>query len=80
MKCLTERMNLAKTILHELSRESLRRTELELRTVRKIGTHESFDGIMRYLISGGYVQKATPKHCSNYTITERGTKLLEAIR
>ena len=80
MRRLTERMNLAKTVLKELSREPLCRTELEQRTVRRIGTHATFDGIIRYLVQCGYVQKAEPKHRANYTITERGTKLLEAIQ
>ncbi len=80
MRRLTERMNLAKTVLKELSRQPLCRTELEQRTVRKAGTHATFEGIFRYLTQGGYVQKSEPKHRANYIITEKGTKLLEAIQ
>jgi hypothetical protein len=79
MKRLTERMNLAKTVLTELSCQPLCRTELEGRTIRRNGTHASFEGIFRYLVQGGYVQKIEPKHRSNYLITKKGTKLLEAI-
>ena len=80
MRCLTERMNLAKTVLHELSRQPLCRTELEMRTVRKTGTHATFEGIFRYLIKGGFVQKTEQKHRSNYILTDKGAKLLEAIQ
>ena len=80
MRCLTERMNLAKTVLKELSRQPLCRTELEQQTVKKTGTHATFEGIFRYLVQGGYVQKSEPKHRANYKITERGVKLLEAIQ
>ncbi len=80
MKRLTERMHLAKTVLHELSRQPLCRTELEQRTVRKTGTHATFESIFRYLTQGGYVQKSAQKHRANYQITEKGVKLLEAIQ
>ena len=80
MRRLTDRMNLAKTVLKELSRQPLCRTELEQRTVRRMGTHATFDGILRYLIQGGYVQKTEPKHRANYMVTEKGAKLLEAIQ
>jgi predicted transcriptional regulator len=80
MRRLSDRMNLAKTVLKELSRQPLCRTELEMRTVRRVGTHATFDGILRYLIQGGYVQKTEPKHRANYMVTEKGAKLLEAIQ
>jgi predicted transcriptional regulator len=79
LRRLTERMNLAKIVLRELSRQPLCRTEIEQRTVRKAGTHASFEGIFRYLVQGGYVQKSEPKHRAEYVLTEKGAKLLEAI-
>jgi predicted transcriptional regulator len=79
MRRLTERMNLAKTVLRELSRQPLCRTEIEQRTVRKAGTHATFEGIFRYLVQDGYVRKSEQKHRATYMITEKGTKLLEAI-
>jgi predicted transcriptional regulator len=79
MRRLTERMNLAKTVLKELSRQPLSRTEIEQRTVKKAGTHGDFVGIFRYLVQSGYVQKSEPKHRANYIVTEKGAKLLEAI-
>jgi predicted transcriptional regulator len=80
MKCLTERMNLAKIVLRELNRQPRCRTEIELRTVRKAGTHAAFEGIFRYLVQGGYVQKSEAKHRAEYVLTEKGAKLLEAIQ
>ncbi len=79
MRRLNDRMDLAKTVLKELSKEHLCRTELENRTVRKKGTHATFEGIFRYLIQGGYIQKNEQKHRSTYVLTEKGAKLLEAI-
>jgi DNA-binding PadR family transcriptional regulator len=72
-------MDLAKTVLKELNKEQLSRTELENRTVRKRGTHAMFEGIFRYLVQGGYIEKSEQKHRSNYKVTEKGAKLLEAI-
>ena len=80
MRRLTERMDLAKTVLKELSRQPLCRTQLEQQTVKKTGTHATFEGIFRYLVQGGYVQKNGQKHRANYVITEKGAKLLEAIQ
>jgi DNA-binding PadR family transcriptional regulator len=79
MRRLNERMDLAKTVLKELTKEQLSRTELENRTVRKKGTHATFEGIFRYLIQAGYIEKMEQKHRSNYQVTEKGVKLLEAI-
>jgi DNA-binding PadR family transcriptional regulator len=72
-------MHLAKTVLKELSKQPLCRTELEKRTVRKFGTHATFEGIFRFLVQSGYVQKSEQKHRAAYVITERGAKFLEAL-
>ncbi|MCW4017353.1 MAG: hypothetical protein NWF00_01505 [Candidatus Bathyarchaeota archaeon] len=72
-------MKLAKTVLHELRRQPLCRTELEKRTVRRLGTHASFEGIFRFLVQGGYVQKSGQEHRAAYRITEKGAKFLEVI-
>jgi predicted transcriptional regulator len=79
MRRLTDRMHLAKTVLKELDRHPLCRTELEKRTVKKSGTHATFEGIFRYLVQSGYVQKSEQKHRAAYVITERGAKFLEAL-
>ena len=79
MKSLFERLRLAKTVLKELSKQSLCRTELEKKTVRRFGTHASFEGMFRYLVRNGYVQKSEQKHRAPYVITEKGRKLLEGL-
>ena len=79
MRRLTERLHLAKTVLKELSRQPLCRTELEKRTVRKFGTHATFEGIFHYLVQNNYVVKSEQKHRATYAITERGNKFLEAL-
>ncbi len=79
MRRLTERMHLAKTVLKELSRQPLCRTELEKRTVKKFGTHATFEGIFHYLVQNGYVQKSEQKHRAAYMLTERGAKFLEVL-
>jgi len=79
MRRLTERMQLAKTVLRELSKQPLCRTELEKRTVRRFGTHATFEGMFRYLVQGGYVQKSEQKHRAAYIITEKGAKFMEVI-
>jgi len=79
MRRLTERIQLAKTVLKELCKQPLCRTELEKRTVKKFGTHATFEGIFRYLVQSGYVQKSEQKHRAAYVITERGAKFLEAL-
>jgi DNA-binding PadR family transcriptional regulator len=79
MRHLHERLRLARTVLKELSRQATCRTELEKRTVRKLGTHATFEGIFHYLVQNGYVQKSEQKHRAPYVITEKGLKLLEGL-
>ncbi|MCW4046580.1 MAG: hypothetical protein NWE99_03335 [Candidatus Bathyarchaeota archaeon] len=80
MRRLSERLNLARTVLAELNKQPLRRTELEKRTVRKCGTHGTFEGIFRYLLQNGYVEKSEQRHCAPFRITEKGKKLLEGLQ
>ena len=79
MRSLAERIQLAKTVLKELSRQPLCRTELEKRTVRKYGTHATFDGIFHYLVQNGYVVKSDQKHRAPYALTDRSARFLEAL-
>jgi predicted transcriptional regulator len=66
-------------VLKELDKQPLCRTEIEKRTVKKVGTHATFEGIFRYLTQSGYVQKSEQKHRAAYMITEKGSKFLEAL-
>jgi DNA-binding PadR family transcriptional regulator len=79
MRRLKDRMNLAKTVLKELEGRQLCRTELENRTVRKKGTHATFEGIFRFLVQSGYLEKSGQKHRAPYVLTEKGAKFLEAL-
>ena len=79
MKRLDERMDLAKIVLHELKRQPLSRTELAKRTIVKAATPAAFEGIFRYLVKGGYVQKSSTEHRAKYMLTDKDAKLLEAI-
>ena len=79
MRRLGERLHLAKIVLSELRKMSLARTQLEKRTVRKFGTHSTFEGIFRYLVENGYVRKSEQEHRAPYVITEKGLKLLEGL-
>lgn len=79
MKRLQERLSLAKIVLAELGKRSLNRTELEKRTVKKRGTHATFENIFAYLVENGYVEKSEQRHRAPYVITEKGLKLLEGL-
>jgi predicted transcriptional regulator len=79
MKGLTERMDFARIVLSELRKRPLCRTELEKRTLIKAGTHAAFEGIFRYLVQGGYIQKSSPRYRAKYVLTEKGSKFLDAI-
>jgi len=79
VKSLDERLTLAKTILCELSRAPLSRTTLDKKVTSKIGTHASFEGMFRYLIHKGCIQKSGLKKRDPYCITEKGRKMLEGL-
>jgi predicted transcriptional regulator len=70
---------LAKIILHELSRQPLSRTELAKHTITKGGTPASFESTFSHLVYGGYVEKNSPKYRAKYVITPKGIKFLELI-
>lgn len=88
MRSLRDRLRLARIVLGELKKSPFGRTELEKRTVRKLGTHSTFESIFRFLVENGYVhflvengyvQKGGEEHRAPYVITERGLKLQEAL-
>ena len=79
MRRLRDRLSLAKIVLNELRKSPFGRTELEKRTVRKSGTHSTFEGIFRFLVVNGYVRKSGEEHRAPYVITEKGLKLLEGL-
>ncbi|MBT0160681.1 hypothetical protein G4O51_11945 [Candidatus Bathyarchaeota archaeon A05DMB-2] len=80
MKNLEERLRYAKMILREVSREPLSRTELCKRFVRASGSPASFDGLMRFLVRNGFVEKASSEHRAPYRLTDRGRRFLEGLQ
>ncbi|MFA5307088.1 MAG: hypothetical protein WC365_06585 [Candidatus Babeliales bacterium] len=83
MRRLTDRLNLAKSVLHELQIQQLSRTSLEQNVIRKFNgvhaTHATFEGIFRFLIQDEYIAKTAANHRALYAITEKGTKFLGAL-
>jgi len=74
-------IELAKIVLHELSRQPLGRTELEKNTVRKSDvTHAVFESTFQYLSHGGYVKKDSLKHRAKYVLTKKGITMLNVLR
>jgi predicted transcriptional regulator len=80
MKTLADRMQLVKTVLTVISRQPIRRVEIEKVIISKGPTHHQLDGILRFLVDSGYVQKTDATRFSNVRITEKGCKLLEALK
>jgi len=80
MKKREKDLHLACIVLAELVRAgSLRRRDLEKRTLMKCGTRATFDSILAFLKTQGYVAKASARHIAPYQITEKGRRFLEAL-
>lgn len=72
---------LAKIMLHELSRQPLGRTELEKRTIQKSDiTHAVFESTFKYLSCGGYVKKSSSEYRAKYVMTNKGLAMLAVLR
>jgi predicted transcriptional regulator len=76
---LEERLKLAKVILHKLSIEPLPRSLLNKRFIQQSGTSAIFEGIFKFLIQSGYVEKNGSAHRAPYCITEKGRRFLEGL-
>ena len=80
MKKRERDLHLARIVLAELVRAgSLRRRDLEKRTLIKCGTRATFDSILAFLKNQGYITKASAEHMAPYKITEKGRRFLEAL-
>jgi DNA-binding HxlR family transcriptional regulator len=72
---------LAKIILHELSRQPLGRTELEKCTVQKSGiTHAVFESTFKHLSHDDYVKKDSTNYRAKYVLTKKGMAMLNVLR
>jgi predicted transcriptional regulator len=80
MKKREKDLHLARTVLAELLKAgSLRRRDLEKRTLIKCGTRATFDSILAFLKARGYIAKASEAHIAPYQITGKGKRFLEAL-
>jgi predicted transcriptional regulator len=80
MKKREKDLHLARIVLAELLKAgSLRRRDLEKRTLIKCGTRATFDSILAFLKAQGYIAKASEAHIAPYQITEKGKRFLEAL-
>jgi len=80
MKKRERDLHLARIVLAELLKAgSLRRRDLEKRTLIKCGTRATFDSILAFLKTQGYIAKAAEAHIAPYQITEKGKRFLEAL-
>ena len=80
MKKREKDLHLARIVLAELVKAgSLRRRDLEKRTLIKCGTRATFDSILAFLKAQGYIAKASEAHIAPYQITGKGKRFLEAL-
>jgi predicted transcriptional regulator len=79
MKKFEEKLTLAKILLFPLSRQPLRRKQLETIAFRKSATHATFEPMFNFLVQKGLIQKSEQRHTAPYTITEKGKKFLEGL-
>ncbi|MEM0314103.1 MAG: hypothetical protein QXQ41_06120 [Candidatus Bathyarchaeia archaeon] len=80
MKKRERDLHLARIVLAELVKAgSLRRRDLEKRTLIKCGTRATFDSILAFLKNQGYITKASAEQMAPYKITEKGKRFLEAL-
>lgn len=73
---MKERLEFARVVLRELSREPLSRTNLEKRVSKQSVSHACFEGIFSFLVADGDVVKCGSAHLAPYRLTERGKVFL----
>ena len=70
MNDLMSRLELARVVLHELTRGPLSRTSLEKRVPNV--SHACFEGIFKFLVEDGNIKKCGVEHLAPWRITEKG--------
>jgi predicted transcriptional regulator len=74
---LNDRLDVARAILKELSKGSLRRTALEKRVFKNANvSYGEFDRMFAFLCQDGDVEKCSSEHTGAYRLTERGKVFL----
>ncbi len=79
MRNLTDRLRITKAILRFLSWQPASRSELTHFAIKHGGSYASFNALLDFAVTSGYVEKSGPEHRAPYRITEKGLKMLEAL-
>lgn len=74
-----EKLKLAKVILAELQKGSLRRVDLLKRVIQSCGSPAKFDSTFNWLKQTGRIRKAGPGHRDPYKITWKGKQFLAGL-
>jgi predicted transcriptional regulator len=73
---LKTRLEFARVVLRELSREPLSHTALEKRVIRGGVSYACFEGIFHFLVADGDIEKCGPEHRAPFRLTEKGQVFL----
>ena len=73
---LQGRLEFARVVLRELSRGPLCYTALKMYASKQDISPACFEGIFRFLVEDGDVEKCGSEHCAPFRITERGRAFL----
>jgi hypothetical protein len=76
---LKEQLELAKVILHEVSREPVSFSVLEKRVLIKTGTYATVTCLIYFLRDLGFIVKGDCEFRAPYAISVKGRLLLEAL-
>lgn len=76
MRSLTDRLEFARVVLRALSRGPLSRTALEKSVIRGSVSHACFEGIFKFLVDDGDIEKCGVEHRAPFRITEKGNLFL----
>jgi predicted transcriptional regulator len=79
MRGLKGRLEFARVVLREVSREPCSLSVLETRVLSKVGTHAAFVSLFYFLRDSGFIVKSTGGHRAVNCISDKGRKLLEAL-
>jgi hypothetical protein len=79
MRGLKGRLELARVVLREVSREPCSLSVLEVRVLGKVGSHATFVRLFYFLRESGFIVKTSGDHRAVNCISNKGRKLLEAL-
>lgn len=79
MRGLGGRLELARVVLCEVSREPCCLSVLEVRVLGKVGSHATFLGLFYFLRDSGFIVKASGGLRAVNCISDKGRLLLKAL-